>query len=98
MKNKNLIYLALGLGALYFFTKKKDTETTETTTTTPDVGNDKNDPVVDDVADVIDTGVVVDSNAGNPVVDFMQTGSSSSSPSGVFTTVKDEYRSVGNTI
>jgi hypothetical protein len=93
MKNKNLIYLALGLGALYFFTKKKDTETTETTeTTTPDVGNGKNDPVVDDVADVIDTGVVVDSttggsSTGSPVVDFMQTGSSSSSPSGLFTTV-----------
>ena len=41
MKNKNLIYLALGLGALYFFTKKKDTDTTETTETTPDVGNDR---------------------------------------------------------
>jgi len=63
MKNKNLIYLALGLGALYFLTKKKDTSTTETTTTTSDLGNGKNDPivdtgVVDDVADVVDTGVV----------------------------------------
>lgn len=65
MKNKDLIYLALGLGALYFFTKKKDTETTETTETTPDVGNDKNDPVVDDVAEDVDTGVVVDSDTSN---------------------------------
>jgi len=94
MKNKDLIYLALGLGALYFFTKKKDTDKTETTeTTTPDVGNDKNDPVVDDVADVVDTGVVVDSNTGGgvDVVDVSvptQGGSSSATvETGVFTTV-----------
>lgn len=94
MKNKNLIYLALGLGALYFLTKKKDTSTTETTTTTPDLGNGKN-----DVADVAtDTTVETESgsatvetqggsNKDNVVVDLMQTGSSSSLPSGVFTTV-----------
>tara|TARA_S200002703_G_scaffold147348_1_gene143139 strand:+ start:270 stop:539 length:270 start_codon:yes stop_codon:yes gene_type:complete len=89
MKNKNLIYLALGLGALYFFTKKKDTETTETTTTS-DLGNGSNDKK-DDVADVVDTGVVDatggGSNTGNVVVNKMQTGSSASLPSGVFTTV-----------
>ena len=93
MKNKNLIYLALGLGALYFFTKKKDTDTTETTTTTPDVGNDRNDPVVDDVADVIDTGVVVDSTTGGSSTggasDFttLPAQGGASLPTGVFTTV-----------
>lgn len=65
MKNKNLIYLALGLGALYFFTKKKDDTIIETETTSPDVGNDKNDPVVDELPDIIDTGVVVNSDTSN---------------------------------
>jgi len=53
MKNKNLIYLALGLGALYFFSKKKEDESKDEST--PDVGNGKN-----DVADVStsDTTVV----------------------------------------
>lgn len=90
MKNKNLIYLALGLGALYFFTKKKDTDTTETTTTTPDVGNGKNDPVEEDVADVVDTGVVVDSTTGgSSSSDFttLPAQSGASLPTGVFTTV-----------
>lgn len=95
MKNKNLIYLALGLGALYFLTKKKDTDTTETTTTTPDVGNDKNDVIDVETDTTVETesggSATVEtqgsSNTNNPVVEFMQTGSSSSLPSGVFTTV-----------
>ena len=88
MKNKDLIYLALGLGALYFFTKKKDTETTETTeTTTPDIGNDKNDPVVDDVADVIDTGVVVDSTTGGSSTGGATQGGSLPDDFVVYTTV-----------
>ena len=89
MKNKNLIYLALGLGALYFFTKKKDTKTTETTTTS-DLGNGSNDKK-DDVADVVDTGVV-DSTGGSSTggaSDFttLPAQGSASLPSGVFTTV-----------
>lgn len=78
MKNKDLIYLALGLGALYLFTKKKDTteEVTETTTT-PDVGNDKNDTTTDtttdttsDVVDYVDTnsGVVDSASGGSPIL------------------------------
>ncbi len=73
MKNKDLIYLALGLGALYLFTKKKDTteEVTEKTTT-PDVGNDKNDTTTDTTSDVVDyvdtnSGVVDSASGGSPV-------------------------------
>lgn len=88
MKNKNLIYLALGLGALYFLTKKKDTDTTETTTTTPDVGNDKNDVTeTDTVSETESNGSVTVETQGGPS-DFttFPTQGGSTVPN-VFTTV-----------
>jgi len=89
MKNKDLIYLALGLGALYFFTKNKDTETTETTETTSDVGNDKN-----DVTDV-ETDTTVETESGGSatvetqgvVADMYNTTQGGSTVPNVYTTV-----------
>ena len=77
-KDKNLIYILLGLGVvggLYFLSKKEDKTTTNIEKKpTSDLGNDKNDkPEVETVLDDIvvskplDTGVV---SQTNDVIDF----------------------------
>lgn len=89
-KNKNLLYLLLGLGVaggLYFITKKKGETVDEVEKPTSDVGNDKNDkPEIkkDDLGqpkveptlpfDPVNTGVV---KTSEPTIDIVTTSASS---------------------
>ena len=78
---KNWIMWALGLGALYLFTKKGSTTTTTTTEDvgTPDLGNGGT-PSVDKVIDVSDTPVFPKPKVDKVIDTTSNSGSGSSTP------------------
>jgi len=78
---KNIILYVLGLGALYFFTRKSSTATTTTTeeTGTPDLGNGGT-PSVDKVIDVSDTPVFPRPKVDKVIDTTSNSGNGSSTP------------------
>jgi len=78
---KNIILYVLGLGALYFFTRKSSTATTTTTeeTGTPDLGNGGT-PSVDKIIDVSDTPVFPRPKVDKVIDTTSNSGSGSSTP------------------